>query len=92
MKNIESLLFHALTPTAGDEPDSRINQKILQAYEEEIPMKQKLIKRPAMAILAAAAIITCGSLTAVASWHYLSPSQVAKDAGDDKLSKAFQDE
>lgn len=90
MNDMESLLHHALAPTAGDEPDSHINHKILQAYKEEIPMKQKLIKKPALAILAATAIIASGSFTAVAAWHYLNPAQVAKDAGDKKLSRAFQ--
>jgi len=90
MDNMESLLHHALTPTEGDAPDPRLKQKIMQSYQEVIPMKQKTIKRPALAILASAAIIASGSLTAVAAWHYLNPAQVAQEARDDSLAEAFQ--
>lgn len=85
--DMDFLLRHALTPTAEDAPNPRINQKILQTEQEDYPMRA-FIKKPVFALLAAA-IIASGSLTAYAAWHYLNPSQVAKEAGDDKLAEAF---
>lgn len=89
--NMDILLRQALTPTEDDEPSPCMKQNILLAYEESDNMKHKFIKRPAMAMIAAAAIIASGSLTAVAAWHYLKPAEVAKELGDEKLTDAFED-
>lgn len=90
MNNIESLLRHSLSPTEGDAPDPRINQKIMQTDQEVIPMNKKQIRRPILAILASAAIIVSGGLAATAAWHYLNPAQVAEEVSDDSLAQAFR--
>lgn len=89
MNRIEMMLQNALAPTEEDAPNPCLKQKIIQAYQE-VPMNHKIIKRPAMAILAAAILIASGSLTAVAAWHYLNPAEVAEDMECPSLAKAFE--
>lgn len=105
-KELNELLRQALTPT--DEPDSRLNQRILmRAKEREIldnvsefpigrPVKRaggvnmdkRRMRRPAVILAAAVMLGTC-TLTAFATWKYLTSEKVAEKMQDEKLAEAF---
>ncbi len=87
MKNIDSILKQALTPT--DEPDFWLNQKILTMAKEAAPMKKKNYK--IAAVLASTAIILgIGSISIYAARKFLQPEHVAEKMKDTKLTDALQ--
>lgn len=87
---IDQLLQQALSP--GEEPDARLNEKILQAAKETGTMRKK-VKRIPVGIVAAALALLIGSLGVFAGWKYLSPDRVADEVFQDQLlSSAFQTE
>lgn len=87
MKNIDSILKQALTPT--DEPDFWLNQKILSMAKEAAPMKKKNYK--IAAVLASTAIILgIGSISIYAARKFLQPEHVAEKMKDTKLTDALQ--
>lgn len=92
-KDIHQLLQTALTPT--DEPDAKLNDRILRIVKEREKMtgKTKSYRRriPA-AVIAAACILVLCSGTALAVYKYLSPTEVAKEVENDSLHKAFLSE
>ena len=91
-KKLEELLKSALTPT--EDAENWLNQKIVKQAEEMQNMKkeQKYMRRIPAAALAAALVVGVTSLTAYASWRYLSAGEVAEEAGDSKLADAFLSE
>jgi len=89
-KDIDYILKHALAPE--DEPDERLNRKILNQAEEMTHMARKRKNRIPAAILAASITLMIGSTAVFAAWKYLSPSQMAEKLDGGKLSEAFQGE
>lgn len=92
-KDIDELLQTALTPT--DEPDGKLNDRILRIVKERGKMtgKTKSYRRriPAAAIAAACILVLCSG-TALAVYKYLSPTEVAEEVENDALHKAFLSE
>ena len=86
-KELDELLRHALTPT--QQPDFRLNRKILNQAKELRDMRKKAMRRLPAAVLTAALILGAGSLTAFAAWRYLTPEDVAQEMNDTKLAEAF---
>lgn len=87
-KDLDAFLKQALTPT--DEPDARLNEKILRQAKETKAMDMKQVRRIPAAVVAAAIVIGAGSVTAYASWKYLTPDRITKNLNDSKLTDAFQ--
>lgn len=87
-KDLDELLKQALTPT--EEPDFWLNQKILNQVKEEKRMNIRKAGKVQAAMLAAAFVIGAGSITAYATWKYLTPEKVTESLQDSKLTKAFQ--
>lgn len=87
---MDELLRYALFPK--EEPDQRLNQKILYQAEEMADMAKKRYGRVPAAILAASLTLAIGSTAVFAAWKYLSPAQVAEELNDRKLVEAFQGE
>lgn len=87
---IDQLLQQALSPE--EEPDIRLNEKILQTAKETGTMRKKVRRIPA-GIVAAALALCIGSLGVFAGWKYLSPDRVADEVFEDQLlSSAFRTE
>lgn len=89
-RNMDEILKHALSPE--DEPDRRLNQKILYRAEEMTHMAKKRHGRIPAAILAASFTLIIGSTAVFAAWKYLNPAQVAERLEDGRLTDAFQSE
>lgn len=94
MRNeLDELLKHALTPI--DEPDARLNQSIINQVKEQESMKKRIWKRIPAAVLVAAIVIGCASMTVAAGVvvkHYLSGQDVVERIEDTKLLDAFSSE
>ena len=89
-KNLELLLQQALSP--NEETSYWLNQNILKRAKEREHMGKTYKKRIPAAAMMAAAVLTVGSLTAVAAWKYLTPEKVAEEVEDQGLAAAFQGE
>ncbi|SKC89274.1 hypothetical protein [Maledivibacter halophilus] len=92
MKNsnqFERLLKQAFSPTV--EPNEDLNQKIISQLKENDIMKPAYRKRISGVLVAATLIFTM-SIGAFATWHFLSPKQVADNFEDKTLAHAFDDE
>jgi len=89
-RKLDELLKHALFPE--EEPDERLNQKILDQAEEMADMAKKRYGRVPAAVLAVSLTLAIGSTAVFAAWKYLSPAQVAEELNDRKLVEAFQGE
>lgn len=87
---MDEILKHALSPE--NEPDQRLNQKILYRAEEMTYMAKRRHKRIPAAILAASITLAVGSTAVFAAWKYLSPTQMAEEFADEKLADAFRGE
>lgn len=91
--DMEQLLKKALS--SKEEPDDWLNQRIIQKIQEKesktMSEKNRRLRIPAAAMIAAA-VIVAGSASAYAAWRYLTPEQVAQTAEDQKLAEAFQGE
>ncbi len=87
MKNIDSILKQALTPT--DEPDFWLNQKILSMAKEAAPMKKKNYKIAAV-LTSTAIVLGIGSISIYAARKFLQPEHVAEKMKDTKLTDALQ--
>ena len=87
-EQLNQLLKRALSSTV--EPSEDLNQKIINRLKENDTMKAVSKKRISV-VLTAAAIALAISITAVAAWQFLNPSQVAEQFGDHTLSQAFED-
>ena len=91
MKNkIDYILKQALAPK--DEPDFRLNQRILNQVKENESMKHRTGKRTLSVALVLIFVLGIGSVTTYAAWKYLTPFNVAEKMQDDKLVAAFQSE
>lgn len=86
-RTIDTLLHQALSP--NEEPDSRLNQEIIQKSKENQSMKKRHIHSTAAAA-AIICVLAVGSVSAVAAYRYLSPSQAAEIAENNSLAKAFE--
>lgn len=89
-RDLDDILKRALTP--NDEPDFRLNRKLLNRAKEREHMTGKnrmAAKIPALA-LSAALVIGVGSGSVYAAWKYLTPDAVAEEFGDEKLGAVFQ--
>lgn len=89
-RDLDDILKRALTP--NDEPDFRLNRKILNRAKEKEDMAAKnkmAAKIPAM-VLSAALVLGIGSVSVYAAWKYLTPDAVAEEFGDEKLAAAFE--
>lgn len=84
INSMDELLKSALTPT--DMPHEKLNNQVLWKVKERESMSNR--KRIPAAIIATG-VLLLSSATAVASYHYLSPAQVAEELDDNALSKAF---
>lgn len=89
-KTVDDLLKDALSPT--EEPDFRLNQKILNQAKETKQMKKRNMRKIAATAACAVMVLVAGSATAYAAWKYLAPRQVAEQFEDQKLAKAFERE
>lgn len=89
-EKFDDLLKDALIPS--EEPDAMLTQKILQKAKGEEVMRKPSFKTATVTAAIAAVVVATGSITAYAAWNYLNPGQVAKEVGDDKLAKKFQEE
>lgn len=88
--DMDQLLRQALSPY--EEPDDRLNQKILNRAKETEDMSRRYHKRIPAVAMAAAAVLFVGSITTVAAWKYLTPDKVAEMVEDKTLAAAFQSE
>ena len=70
--DMDQLLQQALSPEK--EPDDRLNQKIIQKSKETGTMIKKN-RKGMIAALVAVGVLMIGSLSAFATWKYLTPSQ-----------------
>lgn len=86
--DMDQILQQALSPE--QEPDRRLNRRILQRLEETEMRKNK--KRIPAAACVACATLLIGSMSVFAAWKYLSPDQVAEHVDEGGLSAAFQGE
>lgn len=86
--DMDKLLKKSLTPT--DVPPDRLNRMVLLKVKEKNQMMKK--RRFHTAAVAAACVLTFGSVTVFAAQHYLSPAQVATEMEDNTLTKAFLSE
>lgn len=91
--DMDELLRNALS--SKKEPDYWLNQRIINKVQEkereDMSKRNRKIKVPAAAMLAAA-VLFVGSVTGYAAWRYLAPHQVAETVGDQGLAAAFQSE
>lgn len=85
--NIDEILKEAFILT--EEPDRRLNEKIISQIREAEQMKRFKKRRIPAAALVVALIFVIGSISIYAAWRYLSPSQVAEFIEDKKLADAF---
>ncbi len=88
--DMDQILQQTLSPE--QEPDWRLNQKILQKAEEAERMKKQNHKRIPAAALVAAATLMFGSIGVFAAWKYMIPDEVAQDMNDEGLAAAFEGE
>ena len=89
-KDMDELLYTALTPM--NEPRVELNDRILLQVKERQIMngkKKKYQRRIPAAAIAAVCILMLCSGTALAVYKYLTPAEVAKEADDDTLQRAF---
>lgn len=89
-KDMDQLLYTALTPM--NEPRVELNDRILLQVKERQIMngkKKKYQRRIPAAAIAAVCILMLCSGTALAVYKYLTPAEVAKEADDDTLQRAF---
>lgn len=89
MSKIDDLLKKELQ--ADFVPSDELNNSILRKAKETHSMKRNSLKSSVVAAAAVVGIITVGSVSVYAAYHYLTPSQVADELMENKsLSKAFE--
>ena len=87
MDNMDELLKTALTPI--DVPHERLNNQVLWRAKERGSMHSK---RKLSAAMIAVGVLLLSTATAVAAYHYLSPSEVAAELENNALTEAFLSE
>ncbi len=86
-KKFDDALRHALTPC--EEANFWLNQKILNRVEEGVTMAEGKKRRVSAAAVITILALCLSSVTVYAAWKYLSPSDVAGNIQDMKLSEVF---
>ena len=90
---LDHVLKQALAPK--EQPDFRLNQKILNRVKETEEMKrEKREKRkwiPGL-VFSLVLALTAGTGVVYAAYRLLTPKQVAEERGDNKLAQAFTGE
>lgn len=86
-RELDDILKYALKPT--DEPESRLNLRILSQVKEENRMKREKIRKIMTAAAASVLVVGLSSLTAVAAWKYLAVDKVMEKMEQPKLQDAF---
>ncbi len=86
-KKFDDALRHALTPC--EEANFWLNQKILNRAEEQRTMAERKKRKLSVATMIAILVLCVSSVTVYAAWVYLSPSDVAEEMKDSKLSEVF---
>jgi len=89
-KELDQLLRHALTPT--DEPDFRLNQKIVNQARKQKEIMGRKKRSLSTAVAAAASVLCLSSVTVYAAWRVLSPEAVAEGMQDTRLADALVSE
>lgn len=85
--DLEKLIKQALK---CDEPNEKLLTKTkFKMIQEEHIMRKSNLKRVACTAMIAVLAVSILSLTALAAWNYLKPSDVAKQVQNDALSSAF---
>ncbi|MDE6851202.1 MAG: hypothetical protein K2J67_01770 [Lachnospiraceae bacterium] len=85
-KKMEELLYDSLKPI--DEPDPEVNRRILEWRSKE--SMRKISFRKSVVAAAVVCVVAVSSITAVAAYRYLKPSEIAEEmAENDALAKAF---
>ena len=89
---LDELLKRALAP--NEDAEYWLNQKIFIQMEEKQSMarKKNTLRRIPAAMLTAAIVVGATSLTAYATWKYLSAQEATEKAGDITLAEAFLSE
>lgn len=87
---LDQLLRHALIPT--DEPDFRLNQKIVNQAKTQNEIMGRKKKSLSTAVAAAASVLCLSSVTVYAAWRVLLPEAVAKGMQDTRLADALVSE
>lgn len=86
-RELDDILKYALKPT--DEPEYRLNLRILNQVKEENRMKREKVRKIMTAVAASVLVVGLSSLTAVAAWKYLSADKVMEKMEQPKLRDAF---
>lgn len=86
-RELDDILKCALKPT--DEPEYRLNLRILNQVKEENRMKREKVRKIMTAVAASVLVVGLSSLTAVAAWKYLSADKVMEKMEQPKLQNAF---
>lgn len=89
---LDEMLKRALA--SNEDAEYWLNQKILRQVEEKQNMKrnQNSLRRIPAAVMTAALVVGVTSMTAYATWKYLSAQEVTEKAGDITLAEAFLSE
>ena len=87
---IDEVLYDSLLPDIL--PEHALNQKVLKKREEILTMGRNRERKTGnyrFVAAVAAVILAFSSVTAYAAWKYLSPSEIADEFSDKKLSEEF---
>lgn len=87
---LDYILKRALAPE--DEPDLRLNQKILNCVKETEEMKKRKRKWVPGIVFSLVLALGAGTGAVYAAYRLLTPKQVAEENGDKKLAQAFAEE
>lgn len=87
MEQIEAVLKKHLTPDLV--PDDDLNASIIRQAKENETMRKKRFQ-PAVAAALTVGILTAGTVSAYAAYHFLTPSQVADAVNRSAVAAAFE--
>lgn len=87
---LDHVLKQALAPK--EQPDFRLNQKILNRVKETEEMKREKRKWIPGLVFSLVLALTAGTGVVYAACRLLTPKQVAEERGDNKLAQAFTGE
>lgn len=86
----DDILKQALAP--NEEPDLRLNRKIINQVKETDGMMKKRKKWAPGIVFAIALTLVLGSAGVYAAYRFLTPQEAAEHTGDKKLAAAFESE
>lgn len=87
-EKFDDILKQALAP--NEEPDLRLNRKIINQVKETDGMMKKRKKWAPGIVFAIALTLALGSAGVYAAYRFLTPQEVAEHTGDKKLAAAFE--